>query len=54
MGKTFTRDQRKNNKYAKRDMARERKFEDLMPEREVPVRPKQKKKWRPHSETDAE
>lgn len=52
MGKTFTRDQRKNNKYALREDARKRKFEDYEVADEKP-RPKPKKKWRPHSEIDA-
>ena len=54
MGKTYTRDERKNNKFTRRDDARKRKYEDLMPQNETPSRPKPKKKWRPHSEIDAD
>lgn len=54
MGKTFTREERKNNKYSRRDDARRRKMEDLIPQSHESPRPKPKKKWRPHSEIDAD
>ena len=53
MGKTFTRDQRKNNKYMQRDMKRKAKFDENVKDEPRP-KPKPKQKWRPHSETDAD
>ena len=53
MGKTFTRDQRKNNKYVHRDMKRKAKFDEYVKDEPRP-KPKPKQKWRPHSETDAD
>lgn len=53
MGKTFTRDQRKNNKYMQRDMKRKAKFDEYVKDESRP-KPKPKQKWRPHSETDAD
>ncbi|WIC39649.1 hypothetical protein [Phage Phass-1] len=53
MGKTFTRDQRKNNKYMQRDMKRKAKFDEYVKDEPRP-KPKHKQKWRPHSETDVD
>ena len=53
MGKTFTRDQRKNNKYMQRDMKRKAKFDEYVKDEPRP-KPKPKQKWRSHSETDAD
>lgn len=53
MGKTFTRDQRKNNKYVQRDIKRKAKFDEYVKDEPRP-KPKPKQKWRPHSETDAD
>lgn len=53
MGKTFTRDQRKNNKYMQRDMKRKAKFDEYVKD-EPRLKPKPKQKWRPHSETDVD
>ena len=51
MGKSMTKEQRKNNKYIQRDMSRRNKYSDIT---EEPILEKQKpkKKWKPHSEIE--
>ena len=54
MGKTLTRDQRKNSKYIQRNEDRRRKnesFYETVPEKPVT---KPRKKWKPHSEIEAD
>lgn len=51
MGKSMTRDERKNSKYIRRDNDRQRKAERYMTE-EKPQKPKPRQKWRPHSEVE--
>lgn len=51
MGKTFTRDERKNNKYISRDEERELKQKNYSTE-SVPRREKPRQKWQPHSEIE--
>ena len=55
MGKTLNRDQRKHSKYMSREQARHRKEEEFFGITESkPKRPAPRKKWRPHSEIDAD
>ena len=55
MGKTLNRDQRKHNKFMSRDAARQRKEDEFFGTQEVkPKKPVVRKKWRPHSEIDAD
>lgn len=55
MGKTMTREQRKNSKYTQWDEERKRKNESFYNTSEpVPKRDKPRKKWRPHSEIEAD
>lgn len=51
MGKTLTRDQRKNSKFLRRDDERRRKEGQYSAEPKVRKAPP-KPKWRPHSEID--
>lgn len=54
MGKSMTRDERKNSKYIRRDNDRQRKAERFSSEEDKPRREKPRQKWRPHSEIDAD
>lgn len=56
MGKTLTREQRKNSKYLRRDDERRRKESRYGQEEkeEGVLRRKPKTKWRPHSEINVE
>lgn len=53
MGKTLTKEQRKNSKYIEWDNARKRKNQDYLTD-DAPKKEKPKKKWRPHSEVEAD
>ena len=54
MGKTLTRDQRKNSKYIQRNEDRRRKNESFRDEEPKAPVTKVRKKWRPHSEIEAD
>ncbi len=53
MGKSLNRDERKNSKYIQWDEERRRKEGRYNAEPQV-KRPTPRKKWRPHSEIDAD
>lgn len=55
MGKTMRKDQRKNNKFSQREIARNRKQSEFLYEEssKEPKRQQNKKiKWKPHSEIE--
>lgn len=55
MGKSMTKDQRKNSKFISRDQSRKKKYSDMMDTESIPVKTyKPKKKWKPHSEIEAD
>ena len=55
MGKSLTKDQRKNSKYISRNLDRERKYNNMFEQPLIPVKKeKPKQKWKPHSEIEVD